>query len=75
MSSTSAIHLVGAVLDDRRAGDALHGKIAVRMSIVENRKAFHDYFIEERYEAGHRARGLGGEGDPRRPRAASATAT
>jgi SsrA-binding protein len=24
----------------------------VAMSIVENRKAFHDYFIEERYEAG-----------------------
>jgi len=23
-----------------------------RVSIVENRKAFHDYFIEERYEAG-----------------------
>jgi SsrA-binding protein len=23
-----------------------------RMSIVENRKAFHDYFIEERFEAG-----------------------
>ncbi|MEP7069552.1 MAG: SsrA-binding protein, partial [Usitatibacter sp.] len=22
------------------------------MSIVENRKAFHDYFVEERYEAG-----------------------
>ena len=22
------------------------------MSIIENRKAFHDYFIEERYEAG-----------------------
>ena len=22
------------------------------MSIVDNRKAFHDYFIEERYEAG-----------------------
>ena len=22
------------------------------MSIVENRKAFHDYFIEERFEAG-----------------------
>ena len=22
------------------------------MSIVENRKALHDYFIEERYEAG-----------------------
>jgi SsrA-binding protein len=25
---------------------------AGRMSIVENRKAFHDYFIEERFEAG-----------------------
>ena len=36
------------------------------MSIVENRKAFHDYFIEERFEAGHRARRLGSEGDPRR---------
>ena len=23
-----------------------------RMSIVDNKKAFHDYFIEERYEAG-----------------------
>ena len=22
------------------------------MAIVENRKAFHDYFVEERYEAG-----------------------
>jgi SsrA-binding protein len=22
------------------------------MSIVENKKAFHDYFIEQRYEAG-----------------------
>jgi SsrA-binding protein len=22
------------------------------MSIIENKKAFHDYFIEERYEAG-----------------------
>ena len=22
------------------------------MSIVENKKAFHDYFVEERYEAG-----------------------
>ncbi|MEO5675967.1 MAG: SsrA-binding protein, partial [Usitatibacter sp.] len=22
------------------------------MSVIENRKAFHDYFIEERYEAG-----------------------
>ena len=25
---------------------------ADRVSIIENRKAFHDYFIEERYEAG-----------------------
>ena len=25
---------------------------AKRMSIVENKKAFHDYFIEERFEAG-----------------------
>ncbi len=24
----------------------------VAMSVIENRKAFHDYFIEERYEAG-----------------------
>ena len=22
------------------------------MSIIDNRKAFHDYFIEDRYEAG-----------------------
>ena len=27
------------------------------MSIVENRKAFHDYFVEERYEAGLVLRG------------------
>ena len=40
------------------------------MSIVENKKAYHDYFIEEKFEAGPRARRLGGEGDPRRPRAA-----
>jgi len=25
---------------------------ASKMSIIDNRKAFHDYFIEERYEAG-----------------------
>jgi SsrA-binding protein len=29
------------------------------MSIVENRKAFHDYFIEERYEAGIALEGWG----------------
>jgi len=28
------------------------GLRCTRMSIVENRKAFHDYFIEERFEAG-----------------------
>ena len=26
--------------------------LAIFMSIVDNRKAFHDYFIEDRYEAG-----------------------
>src|SRR4030095_7677283 len=46
------VHLLGGVLDDRGANHALHGKIGVLMSIVENRKSFHDYFIEERYEAG-----------------------
>ena len=40
------------------------------MSIVDNRKAYHDYFIEEKFEAGLSLAGLGGEGDPRRPRAA-----
>jgi len=34
-------------------GVARHARIfRARMSIVENRKAFHDYFIEERLEAG-----------------------
>ena len=28
------------------------GALECRMSIVDNKKAFHDYFIEERYEAG-----------------------
>ena len=28
------------------------GESGAAMSIVENRKAFHDYFVEERYEAG-----------------------
>jgi SsrA-binding protein len=34
--------------------DGQHGRAGrmESMSIVENRKAFHDYFIEERYEAG-----------------------
>ena len=44
-------HLRRGVPDDRGAGDSLH-ELEFVMSIVENRKAFHDYFIEERYEAG-----------------------
>src|SRR5581483_8501721 len=44
-------HLLGRVLDDGRSSDALH-RLECFMSIVENRKASHDYFIEERYEAG-----------------------
>ena len=31
---------------------AIAASVGVHMSIVENRKAFHDYFIEERFEAG-----------------------
>src|SRR3954468_7971411 len=45
------VHRRGAVLYDRRAADFLH-KLEFFMSIVDNRKASHDYFIEERYEAG-----------------------
>src|SRR5262249_33731393 len=45
------VHLGRRVLDDRRPGDRLHA-LKFFMSIVDNRKAFHDYFIEERYEAG-----------------------
>src|SRR5882762_9861020 len=45
------VDLAGAVLDDRRSCNALHA-LEFFMSIVQNRKAFHDYFIEERYEAG-----------------------
>ena len=30
----------------------LRGTVREYMSIVENKKAFHDYFVEERYEAG-----------------------
>jgi SsrA-binding protein len=44
-------HLAGRVLDYGGAGDALH-ELEFFMSIVQNRKAFHDYFVEERYEAG-----------------------
>src|SRR5919201_2694356 len=39
------------MLDDRRTGDRFHA-LKFFMSIVDNRKAFHDYFIEERFEAG-----------------------
>jgi len=31
---------------------ATAASVGVNMNIVENRKAFHDYFIEERFEAG-----------------------
>ena len=34
------------------------------MSIIDNRKATHDYFIEDRYEAGLVLQGLGSQGDP-----------
>jgi len=33
------------------------------MSIVDNKKAFHDYFIEERFEAGLVLEGEIGDGD------------
>lgn len=33
-------------------GDANCGSIGVTMSITDNRKAYHDYFIEEKFEAG-----------------------
>ena len=39
------------------------------MSIIDNRKATHDYFIEDRYEAGMVLEVMGSEGHPRRPRA------
>src|SRR5438045_1767938 len=45
------IHFARRVLDDRRSGDFLHA-LKLFKSIVDNRKAFHDYFVEERYEAG-----------------------
>jgi SsrA-binding protein len=36
-----------------QSADELHSQSrGARMSIIENRKAFHDYFIEERFEAG-----------------------
>src|SRR5258708_37060566 len=45
------VHLRRAVLHDGGSGDFLHA-LEFIMSIVDNRKASHDYFIEERYEAG-----------------------
>src|SRR5918992_4789473 len=38
--------------DMRFMGKSRSGSHPLPMSIVDNRKAFHDYFIEERYEAG-----------------------
>ena len=35
-----------------RMRDARRGSIGVAMSIVDNKKAYHDYFIEEKFEAG-----------------------
>ena len=40
------------------------------MSIANNRKAFHDYFIEEQIEAGLVLEGWEVKAIPRRPRAA-----
>src|SRR6476646_10219926 len=40
----------GTIADFRTMG--MGATIQWRMSIVDNKKAFHDYFIEERYEAG-----------------------
>src|SRR5690606_20996725 len=45
------VQVARRMLHYRGAGDALH-ELESPMSIVENRKAFHDYFIEERFEAG-----------------------
>jgi CheY-like chemotaxis protein len=54
------VHLGRRVGDQYRTDDMLHRRSAVRhgipkiqsMSIVDNKKAFFDYFIEDRYEAG-----------------------
>ena len=44
---------MGTRIADRRVECAdVESREAGVMSIVENRKAFHDYFIEERFEAG-----------------------
>ena len=44
---------MGTCIADRRVECAdVESREAGVMSIVENRKAFHDYFIEERFEAG-----------------------
>ena len=39
------------------------------MSIIDNRKAFFDYFIEDRYEAGLVLEGWEVKAHPRRPHA------
>jgi SsrA-binding protein len=55
------MHLLRTEFHENRAFDLCHSSLTVKswilakgnwVSIVENRKAFHDYFIEERYEAG-----------------------
>ncbi|MBX3679342.1 SsrA-binding protein SmpB [Cognatazoarcus halotolerans] len=38
---------------DSSANDAVHSRIQEQqMSIIDNRKAFHEYFIEDKFEAG-----------------------
>lgn len=37
---------------ERRSSMADHGKGAGRKLIAQNKKAYHDYFVEEKYEAG-----------------------
>ena len=45
-------HRSGAEGHQHRLFYAAHGLKSRNMSIVDNRKAYHDYFIEERFEAG-----------------------
>src|SRR5688572_16006307 len=58
-SSNMDAQACGTITDLRTVGMGADGRIARRaasigfhLSIVDNKKAFHDYFIEERYEAG-----------------------
>jgi SsrA-binding protein len=46
-----ALHGVVARMHDARVRDAVR-ELSGDMSIVDNKKAYHDYFIEEKFEAG-----------------------